>query len=65
MEQDGLTCGGTFVDFSWHSFDIDGPLDEANEGDGYQLVGVTGDGLTADGAPADDRTSIRQEAATL
>ncbi|MEO8287232.1 MAG: hypothetical protein ABI670_12480 [Chloroflexota bacterium] len=27
MEMDELTPAGTFVEFSWHSYDVDGPLD--------------------------------------
>lgn len=27
MEPDGLMPGGTFVEFSWYSFESDGPMD--------------------------------------
>jgi hypothetical protein len=29
MESDGLVSKGTFVEFSWHSFETDGSLDGA------------------------------------
>lgn len=31
MDLDALTPAGTFVEFSWHSFDTDGELDNAWE----------------------------------
>ena len=46
MEPEGLDCGGTFVEFSWHSFEADGEL-EAPAEEGAELVGVAGD-RTAD-----------------
>ncbi|HEX8227973.1 MAG TPA: hypothetical protein VF952_04760 [Chloroflexia bacterium] len=48
MEPDGLDCGGTFVEFSWHSFETDGEWDAiAPAEEGAELVGVAGD-RTAD-----------------
>ncbi len=44
MEPDGLDCGGTFVEFSWHSFEADGELDViAPAEERADLVGVAGD----------------------
>lgn len=45
MEPDGLVPHGTFVEFSWHSFDTDGDLDGfpyPPESTGY--FGASGDG---------------------
>ncbi|HEY0068501.1 MAG TPA: hypothetical protein VGE04_00880 [Chloroflexia bacterium] len=54
METDGLDCGGTFVEFSWHSFETDGEWETiAPPPEGAQLVGVTGDATTADDGAAE------------
>ncbi len=50
MEREALDCGGTFVEFSWHSFEADGELDAvAPEEEGAELVGVSGDRTADDG----------------
>ena len=49
MGPDGLDCGGTFVEFSWHSFETDGEWEAiAPPAEGAQLVGVAADPTTAD-----------------
>ncbi|HEY0069968.1 MAG TPA: hypothetical protein VGE04_08390 [Chloroflexia bacterium] len=49
MEPDGLDCGGTFVEFSWHSFETDGEWDAiAPKAEDAELVGVAGDRTEAD-----------------
>lgn len=49
MEPDGLTPGGTFVEFSWHSFETDGEWDAlATPMEGAELIGVVGDSPAAD-----------------
>ena len=54
MEPDGLDCGGTFVEFSWHSFETDGEWEAiAPKAEGAELVGVAGDGKEADDGAAE------------
>jgi hypothetical protein len=54
VEPDGLDCGGTFVEFSWHSFETDGEWDAiAPAEENAELVGVAGDVTTADDAVAE------------
>jgi hypothetical protein len=49
VEPDGLDCGGTFVEFSWHSFETDGEWEAiAPAAEGAELVGVAGDRTEAD-----------------
>lgn len=49
MEPEGLDCGGTFVEFSWHSFETDGEWDAvAAPKEGAELVGVAGDRTSAE-----------------
>ncbi len=49
MEPETLDCGGTFVEFSWHSFEADGELDAvAPAEEGADLVGVAGDRTAGD-----------------
>lgn len=59
MDLDGLTPAGGFVEFSWHSLELDGPWDEASgASEGAELVGVSGDAPT----PADGKlTDAAQE----
>ena len=54
MERDGLDCGGTFVEFSWHSFETDGEWDAlAPNAEGAELVGVVADRTEADDGAAE------------
>ncbi|HVG01133.1 MAG TPA: hypothetical protein VND68_14935 [Chloroflexia bacterium] len=54
MEPDGLDCGGTFVEFSWHSFETDGEWDAiAPKAEGAELVGVAGDRTETDDGVAE------------
>jgi hypothetical protein len=59
VEPDNLDCGGTFVEFSWHSFETDGEWEAiAPSAEGAELIGVAGDRTEAgDGVaePAKER----------
>lgn len=55
MDLDGLTPNGGFVEFSWHSLELDGPWDDASGAtEGAELVGVSAEApAPADGKVAD------------
>ncbi len=54
MDLDGLTPAGGFVEFSWHSLELDGPWEEVSGAtEGAELIGVLGDAPVADGKVAD------------